>query len=165
MKEFIKIEGKNIFLLNKDLLGLKKAQLWVGRPDGPKDDDDEKVAARRIEDKKLNPILGIKAVDLAESIEYPGWFKIDTSIWPAGIYRLMLHSKVGIQAPYGTKLNPQARDLQYSWPIFPSKYLANLSEDLKKFLYQEPNKRGFCIRIEITPEREIKPAGDGEKWI
>jgi len=163
MKDFIKIENRDLFLLNTELLGLKEAQLWIGRPDGPKDDDDEKVTARRMEDEDINPILGIEAVDLIESEKYPGWFEVNTSKWPTGIYRLMLHSKAGVQAPNGTKLNPQARDLQYSWPIFPDEYLKNLSEDLKKFLYQEPNKRGFCIRIEITPEREIKAAGDREK--
>lgn len=162
MKEFIKIENKDLFLLNTELLGLKEAQLWIGRPEGPIDDDDEKVAVRRLEDKEINPVLGIEATDLVESEKYPSWFEVDTSNWPAGIYRLMLHSKAGIQAPNGTKLSPQSRDLQYSWPIFPDEYLKNLSEDLKKFLYLEPNKRGFCIRVEITLRREIKPAGN---WI
>lgn len=162
MREFIKIENKDLFLLNTELLGLKEAQLWIGRPDGPKDDDDEKVMARREEDKKINPLLGIEAVDLSESEKYPGWFEVNTSNWPTGIYRLMLHSKTGIQAPNGTKLNPQARDLQYSWPKIDENFIENLGEDCKKFIYKEPNKRGFCIRIEITPERKIKPAGN---WI
>lgn len=168
MKEFIRIQNKNLFLLNTELLGLKEAQLWIGeRADGPADDNDERVLRERAENeaKKGMPeykISGIEVMDLMESEKYPGWFEVDTSNWPAGIYRLMVHSKAGVQAPNGTKLNPQARDLQYSWPIFPDEYLANLPEDLKKFLYLEPNKRGFCIRIEITPEREIKPTGN---WI
>lgn len=165
MEEFIRIEKRNLFLLNKELLGLKNAQLWIGRPAGPLDDENEKVLARREEDEKINPILGIEAVDLQESDRFPGWFEVDTSAWPAGSYRLMIHSWAGIQAPKGTKLNPQLRDLQYSWPVFEKEYLANLPTELKKFLYQEPNKRGFCIKIAISLEREISAAGDGERWI
>lgn len=40
-----------------------------------------------------------------------------------------------------------------------------LPDEQKEFLYLERNKAGFCIRIEITDHREIKPAGDGKEWI
>ena len=63
MNDFIKIYDKNLFLLNMELLGLNEAQLWIGWPDGPTDDDDEKVLQRRAEDKRMNPILGIEAVN------------------------------------------------------------------------------------------------------
>lgn len=76
----------------------------------------------------------------------------------------MIHGKANIETSYGSPIF-SSRDLQYSWPVFPDEYLKNLSPKLKKFLYLERNKRGFCIRIEITKSREIKPAGDGEEWI
>jgi len=41
----------------------------------------------------------------------------------------------------------------------------NLSDEQKQFLYLERNKAGFCIRIEILEDGEIKPVGDGLEWI
>jgi len=168
--EFIKIIKNNLFLLNKDLLGVSEAQLWIGeRAEGPADDNDERVLRERKENeaKKGTPdykISGIEAVNLCESKRFPGWYEVDATNWKTGIYRLMVHGKAGIKTPYGSSLS-SGRDLQYSWPVFPDEYLKNLSSELKKFLYLERNKRGFCIRLEITDSREIKPAGDGEKWI
>lgn len=171
MKEdFIKIHSADLFLLNKNLLGTSEAQLWIGeRAEGPADDDDERVLRERKENeaKKGTPeykISGIEAVNLRESEKFPGWYEINTANWKAGIYRLMVHGKANEKTPYGSPISP-SRDLQYSWPVFPDEYLKSLSPELKKFLYLERNKRGFCIRIEITESREIKPAGDGEEWI
>lgn len=164
MENFIKIQDKNLFLLSTELLGLLEAQLWIGRPDGPADDEDEKVFARRNEDRKINAILGIEAVDLKASEKYTGWFEVDTSVWPAGIYRFNIHSRVNVQAPNGTELQ-DLRDLQYSWPKFSDEDLLNLPEDQKEFLYLERNKRGFCMRIKKTENGELKPAGDGKEWI
>jgi hypothetical protein len=164
MEKFIKIQDKNLFLLNAELLGLPEAQLWIGRPDGPADDDDQKVAERRRDDKKINSILGIEAVDLKVSENFPGWFEVDTSSWPAGIYRFNIHSRMNVQAPNGTELQDM-RDLEYSWPKFSDEYLLRLPEEQKEFLYLEKNKRGFCMRIEKTTDGELKPAGDGKEWI
>jgi len=164
MEKFIKIQDKNLFLLSVELLGLSEAQLWIGRPDGPADDDDAEVAVRRREDKKTNPILGIEAADLRASEKYSGWFEVDTASWPAGIYRFNIHSRTNVQAPNGTELK-SVRDLQYSWPKFSDEYLQNLDEEQKKFLYLEKNKRGFCMRIEKIKEGELKSAGDGKVWI
>ena len=76
----------------------------------------------------------------------------------------MIHSKANVKAPNGTELK-QMRDLQYSWPVFSDDYLINLSEEQKRFLYLEKNKRGFCIRLKIDSERNIEPAGDGPEWV
>ncbi len=84
MENFIKIQDKNLFLLSAELLGLPEARLWIGRPDGPADDEDVEVAARRMEDKRTNPVLGIEAMNLGESEKFPGWFEMDTANWPAG---------------------------------------------------------------------------------
>jgi len=168
--EFIKVAGENLFLLNKGLLGASEAQLWIGeRAEGPTDDNDERVLRERKENeaKRGTPeykISGIEAVNLRESEKFSGWYEVNTADWKAGVYRLMIHGKANEKTSYGSPISP-SRDLQYSWPIFPDEYLKNLSLELKKFLYLEKNKRGFCIRVEIVDSREIKPAGDGVEWI
>lgn len=164
MQDFIKIQDKNLFLLNTELLGLNEAQLWVGKSEGPADNNDERVEKERAEAKTKGEIFGIEAVNLKESEKYPSWFEVDTSSWPAGVYRFNIHAKAGVKAPNGTALR-EMRDGQYSWPVFSDEYLLNLPDEIKDFLYLEKNKMGFCIRIEITLEREIKPAGDGREWI
>jgi len=170
MENIIKIQDRNLFLLNKDLLGLSEAQLWIGpNPDGPTDNNDERVLQERAREErdKNKPghrISGIEAVNLVESKNFPGWFEVDTTDWQAGIYRFNIHSKPYIKAPKGTKLKP-IRDGQYSWPNFSDKFLLNLPDEQKQFLYLEKNNAGFCLRIEITKDREIKPAGNGVEWI
>jgi len=162
--EFIKIQNKNLFLLNIKLLGLNEAQLWVGHPDGPADDEDERVRRERDEDKAKNAVYGIESADLKESEKHAGWFEVDTSSWPAGIYRFMIHSYAGIKSPNGTPLR-NIRDGQYSWPDISDENLLDLTEEQKKFLYLEKNKRGFCFRIKIDENRNIEPAGNGPEWI
>jgi hypothetical protein len=170
MKQFIKIQDKNLFLLNTELLGLKESQLWIGpNPDGSIDNNDERVLKERAQeelekDKPNHRISGIEAVNLIESEKFPNWFEIDTSNWRSGIYRFNIHSKPYIQAPNGTPLRP-IRDGQYSWPSSSDEDLMNLPDEQKQFLYLEKNKAGFCMRIEITEDREIKSAGDGLEWI
>ncbi|MFA6184421.1 MAG: hypothetical protein WC682_04985 [Parcubacteria group bacterium] len=170
MKEFIKIEGRDLFLLNTELLGLKEAQLWIGlSPDGPLDNNDQRVLverAREMENKNNpgNRISGIEAVNLTESKKFPNWFEVNTSAWQAGIYRFNIHSNPNVHSPNGTELRP-IRDGQYSWPNFSDEYLLNLPDEQKEFLYLEKNKAGFCLRIEILENREIKPTGDGLEWI
>ncbi len=170
MDKFIKVQDKDLFLLNTELLGLDEAQLWIGpAPEGPTDNEDERVLRERTEAKKpeagpREKISGIEAMDLKESKEFPGWFEVDTSDWPTGIYRFNIHSKPGVQAPKGTPLRP-IRDGQYSWPGFSDEDLMNLPENQKEFLYLEKNKAGFCMRVEVTEDREILPAGDGSEWI
>lgn len=153
-----------------ELLGLPEAQLWIGpNPDGPTDNNDQRVLQERAreEAEKNKPghrISGIEAINLAESKNFPGWFEVNTTSWQAGIYRFNIHGKPYAQAPNGTDLRP-IRDGQYSWPIFSDEFLVNLPDEQKQFLYLEKNKAGFCMRIVITEEREIKPAGDGLEWI
>ena len=156
MDDLIKIQAKNLFLLNKDLLGLDEAQLWIGKADGPSDDDDKRVQREREEAKTKGEIYGIEAVDLKSK---DGWFEVDVQNWPAGVYRLMLHGKAGIKAPNGTELKNE-RDLEYFWPKISEETLKELSEEQKKFIYREKNGRGFCFRIKINENREIIPAGE-----
>ncbi|MFA5129092.1 MAG: hypothetical protein WC445_04005 [Patescibacteria group bacterium] len=170
MKEFIKVQDKNLFLLNTELLGLREAQLWIGsRVEGPTDNNDERVLKERAEEEtnKNTPghrISGIEAVDLLESEKFPGWLEVDTSDWQPGIYRFNIHSKAYVQSAKGTPLRP-IRDGQYSWPGFSEEDLMNFCDEQKSFLYLEKNKAGFCMRIEKTEDGGIRPAGDGREWI
>ncbi|MEF3691992.1 MAG: hypothetical protein V3574_02985 [Candidatus Moraniibacteriota bacterium] len=170
MKELIKIQAENLFLLNMEILGLDEVQLWIGPgPDGPPDNDDQRVLRERQEAlEKLNNqnrrISGIEAVNLKESEKFPGWFEVDTSIWTSGIYRFNIHGKAGVEAPNGTPLR-EIRDGEYSWPSFSDEFLLNLSDEQKRFLYLERNGAGFCLRIEILENRKIMPAGDGLDWV
>lgn len=170
MKDFIKIQENNLFLLNKEILGLREAQLWIGSsPEGPTDNDDGRVLKERAEEDKKKDMLGhrpsgIEAINLVESKNFPGWFEVVTTDWPAGIYRFNIHGLSGVKTPNGTELRP-IRDGQYSWPNYTDEYLFNLPDEQKEFLYLEKNNAGFCMRIEITEDRRIKAVGDGPKWI
>lgn len=167
MEKFIKIQDKNLFLLNVEILGLSEAQLWIGpNPDGPLDNDDKRVLAERqkVKDNLEQRISGIEAVDLEESQNFPGWFEVDTKNWISGIYRFNIHGKAGVAAPNGTSLR-EIRDGEYSWSNFSDDFLLDLSDEQKQFLYLERNKAGFCMRIEISEDGEIRPAGDGLRWI
>ncbi len=170
MEEFIKIQDKDLFLLHTDLLGVPEAQLWIGTtPDSPTDNDDERVLRdrARAELEKMQAgwrISGIEAVNLSQSTRFPNWFEVNTKNWAPGVYRFNIHSRPYIKAPHGTELRP-IRDGQYSWPYFSDEYLRNLSDAQKQFLHLGSNKAGFCMRIEITNDRDIKPMGNGVEWI
>ena len=163
MKELIKVAKKNLLLLNKDLLGTQKAQLWVGKGKAAEDDDDERVARERKEAKEKKEIYGIEAQEIALSNKNPGWFEVSVSAWPAGKYRFMLHGFSGEKTPRGRGLG-KSRDIEYSWPNIDD-IIENLSQEQKNFLYLEKNNRGFCFRVEIDEKREIHPAGNGNDWI
>jgi hypothetical protein len=169
MKEYLKIIGKNLFLINKETLALNEAQLWIGRADGPTDNDDERVARERTEEEKFKDEpnrrpFGIEAINIKEDENNLGWYKVDVSSWPAGIYRFNVHSKANVEAPNGIPLRP-IRDGQYSWPKFSDEELTAMDDSQKDFFYLERNNAGFCFRVEITADREIKPAGDGCEWL
>lgn len=171
--DIIQTEGKKIFL-NKELLGVDKAQLWIGfAPEGPADNDDERVARERVEYEEERkraeaagePIRpgGIEAFDVEESKERSGWYEVEISTWPAGKYRFNIHGLENQITPHGTQLRG-VRDGEYSWAGFPED-LTTIPEDQKEYLYLEKNNAGFCMRIEVTEDHQIKPAGDGPGWI
>ncbi len=168
MLSFLKIQDKDLFLLNKDLLCLPEAELWIGAADGPVDNDDARVMRERWEHEKIKDTpgvrpFGISAVAVSESSEFPGWFEVNTAQWPVGIYRFNLHSKSNVQSPVAPPLNPNVRDQEYSWAQYGN--LTQYRSEQQQFFYRERNGQGFCLRIEITADREIKPAGDGPQWI
>lgn len=170
MKKIIRVIKKDLFLLNKKLLGLKQAQLWIGnRAIGPKDNNGERVLKERLKEsakqgQKNWRISGVEAVDLNESKKYPGWFEVDIKKWLPDKYRFNIHSRAYIQAPKGTPIIP-IRDGQYSWGTIKDGELKILPADQKDFIYLDNNNAGYCFRIEITKSREIKPAGNGREWV
>jgi hypothetical protein len=169
--KFIKIPKiKDTVLISTELLGVSEAQLWIGGlPDGPTDYSQERVNRERAEIEKRGGRLedgrpaGIAAVDLTENESFSGWFEVDASTWPEGIYRINIHSKPNIPTPHGTPLR-NLLDGEYSWAGFGDD-LTQWDKDQWKWLYLERNNAGFVIRIEITPDRTIVPAGDGEEWV
>lgn len=164
--EFIKVIGKDSFLINADLLGVEEAWLWIGgREEGPTDNDDERVMKER-EEEKLHPRVGedgkvrpsgIEAVRVKRHQEYPDWYEINTTTWSSGKYRFNLYGDANEKTPMGSSINREIRDKEYSWLGIgdPESY----SSDQKAFIYYEKNGQGFCIRIEILPDRSIMPAG------
>jgi hypothetical protein len=170
MQELIKIIGQNLFLINSKMLGLQEAQLWIGPdPDGPADDDDARVIKSRqdsLRQKSLPGfrISGIDAVLIRESPNYPGWYKVNTADWMPDKYRFTPHGKAGVQSPNGSKIEAY-RDGEYSWPTITDTELLSLSDEQKKFIYLERNKRGYCFRILKEPNGDLSPAGDGLAWI
>jgi len=159
MNDFVKIQGNDLFILNKDLLGLDEAQLWISKAEGPTDNDDERVKKEREEAKAKGEIYGIEAMDLIASQKYPGWFEVSTINWPVGTYRLIIHSRAGVKAPNGTELQ-NLRDAEYSWPKISEETIKLLSEEQKKFIYREKNGQGFCFRIKINEDRSMESAGE-----
>lgn len=158
----IKIVGTKI-LLAKKYLGLDEAQIWIG-PDeeGPTDDDDEKVLLRRKkaeENYKLGRTKrpsGISIFSIKDD-DSDGYYELETSDWKSGLYRFNYHGKANEKSLHGSKLNLAKRDLEYSWAVF-SDEIINYSE-VKPFVYDEPNGRGFCFRVKIE-DNKIEPAGN-----
>lgn len=80
-----------------------------------------------------------------------GYYDLDVSWWPEGVYRLNYHSVPGQESPHGSSLSTE-RDHDVSWP----KWLDAIDEESKPFLHEEKNGAGFCFRILIRPDRTIE---------
>ncbi len=169
-KELIRIVGADMFLLRKDLLGTLTAQLWIGpSPDGPFDNDDQRVARERAMAEMQRGqvgwrISGIEAMTVHADTVHEGWYFVPTNLWVPDTYRFNIHGLKGVQTPSGGKLEPQVRDWEYSWPQIADELIVALPPEQQDFLYLEKNHAGFCFRITVTPDRCIKPAGDGRTW-
>jgi hypothetical protein len=163
MQIFRIIPSTQLFLYHMSVLGTPKAQVWIGNtPDGPLDNDDTRVLQER--SVASSAIADIVAMDIQESTQYSGWYSIDMSTWPVGIYRFNIHTHAAVSSPDGTALSA-VRDGEYSWPVFTDEVLASLPRYQQDFLYLERNDAGFCIRVEITSDQRIIAAGDGPTWI
>lgn len=146
-----------------ELLGTPTAQVWIGHaPDGPPDNDDERVARERA--APHHRIAGIEAMDIAKSTRYPGWYEIPMHDWKPGTYRWNIHSHAHVQAPNGSALR-DVRDGEYSWPEMNDEFLMSLPVEQQQFLYLDPNGAGFGIRTSIDENGTVTPAGNGRDWL
>lgn len=159
----IKIQDR-IVLLSIAYLGVAKAEIWIGpHEEGPRDDNDARVVKDRVEaeqnykEGKTQRPSGISVFSVTDS-DHDGYYELDTSAWPAGLYRLNYHGVANQRTPFGSPLDPEKRDLQYSWMQLPGELMAQ--DEVLPFIYWEPNGRGFCFRIQITQDGRILPAGN-----
>lgn len=155
----------NQIRFSKSLLGTEEAWLWVGSAYSPTDNDDERVRETRELMKRYYGYIPygmwvgnkegneMKPLTLSD-----GFYTLDTSWWPVGVYRINLHTAAGVESPFGSKLHPEKRDQDCSWAA-----LENFKDELGLFLHQEENGAGFSIRFLIRPDRSIEPFGDLEK--
>ncbi|MFA6790155.1 MAG: hypothetical protein WCR65_01085, partial [Parcubacteria group bacterium] len=78
--------------------------------------------------------------------DYDGYFDIDLSWWPEGVYRLNIYSDGD-------------RDIEWG-QIFQDRFIEKENENIKEFAHKEENREGFSIRILIKPDRNVEPFGD-----
>ncbi len=149
---------------SEKLLGSKEAWVWVGSAYSPKDNDDDRVRETRDLMKKYYDYVpyGMWVGNRKEGVMKPlelqdGYYTLDTSWWPVGVYRINLHTSAGKESPSGSKLHPSQRDLECSWAP-----LENFKEELWPFLHKEENGAGYSLRFLIRPNRLVEPFGDTE---
>ncbi len=154
---------QNKILLAKAYLGSDQAFVWIGPHEiGPSDDDDDRVVRDRQLAEEAWQIgqtkrpSGINAFVITDT-DGDGYYELDTTGWEPGCYRFMYHGKENAETPFGTDLDPEKRDLQYSWAKIPDQ--VRDQSELKPFVYWEPNGRGFCFRVEVMQTGEVFPAG------
>lgn len=86
-----------------------------------------------------------------------GFYVLDVSWWPVGVYRLNLHTSAGESSPFGSPLHPEKRDQDCSWAPLEK---ADWQAELRTYLHPEENGAGFSLRILIRPDRSIEALGD-----
>ncbi|MDD3498699.1 MAG: hypothetical protein PHH24_04345 [Candidatus Moranbacteria bacterium] len=146
---------KNSLKISKKILDAPEAWLWVGFGFGSKDKDDERIKETRDLMKKYYSYIpygmgvgnkrdgGMVAV---KDEDYDGYFDIDLSWWPEGVYRLNIYSDGD-------------RDIEWG-QIFQDRFIEKENENIKEFAHKEENREGFSIRILIKPDRNVEPFGD-----
>ncbi len=155
---------KTKILLSKKYLGPEQAEVWISpTEEGTSDDNDERVlkdrqkAEQAYRTGQTKRPSGISVFTIKDSDD-DGYYELETKTWSVGLYRFNYHSQKNEPTEFGSKLNPEKRDQEYSWAIFPEDVVNNI--DVKPFIYQEPSKRGFCFRIKINEDHSIEPAGE-----
>ena len=147
---------------SQSLLGTAEAWVWVGSASSPLDNDDTRVRETRALMEQYYPHIpfgmwvgnkgdgGMQALTSSQ-----GAYTLDTAWWPVGVYRINLHTAVGVDSPFGSKLHPEKRDQDCSWAP-----LENFLTDLAPYLHNEENGAGYSLRFLIRPDRSIEPLGD-----
>jgi hypothetical protein len=159
---------KNVLKLSEKLLGTKEAWMWVGSAYSPLDNDDTRVRETRELMAKYYPhvpygmwVGNKEGEKMAALKNTDGFYEVDLSWWPVGSYRLNLHTNVGEESPYGSKLNPEKRDQDCSWAAIDSQdWSVEENENIQRLLHKEENGAGSSLRILIRPDRSIEAFGD-----
>lgn len=149
--------------LSQSFLGTEEAWLWVGSAYSSFDNDNTRVKETRALMERYYPHVpygmwvGNKPDDtmMPLSVNKDGYYTLDTSWWPIGVYRINLHTAQGIESPFGSKLHPEKRDQDCSWAA-----LENFQSTLADCLHKEENGAGYSLRFLIRPDRSIEPFGD-----
>src|SRR5689334_12877060 len=109
------------------------ALVWVAFGFAPTDNDNERVNTTRELMKKYYPYIpyslnyGNRCKNVPLGIEEPlyieplaaknGYYWLDVRHFQPGVtYRMNYHTVPGEESPVGTKLNPDTRDHDVSWP-------------------------------------------------
>lgn len=155
---------KNLLKFSKELLGTGEAWLWVSALPSPLDNDDARVReTRELMEKYYSYIpsgmwVGNKEGEKRVVLKnVDGFYGIDLSWWPVGVYRMNLHTSAGVESSGGSELHPEKRDQDCSWAMIDSE---KWQEELKPYLHQEENGAGVSIRILIRPDRTVEAFGD-----
>lgn len=164
------ITEKNKLKFAVEFLGTPEALVWVGHGFDPADNDDERVRqTRELMAKYYAHIpygmsVGNRAEDGVTSPmrdeDGDGYYELDVSWWPEGVYRLNYHSLPGEASAVGTPLNPSRRDWDVSWPQWWKDWDETARAAARPFMHLEKNGAGSCFRILIRPDRTIEPFGD-----
>lgn len=168
MKPVIKVANNQI-KFSVEQLGTEDMLVWVGHGFDPLDNDDIRVAETREHMKKYFPHIpygmsvGNKKEDGSmepiRDSDNDGYYDLDVSWWPEGVYRLNFHSIPGVQAPNGSQLD-KTRDHDVSWSAFWESWDETTRKATKPFIHKEKNGAGYGYRILIRPDRTIEPFGD-----
>ncbi len=159
-------------------LGTDRILVWVGHGFDPLDNKDDRVRETRDLMKRHYPHVpyglsvgnyrGPTPITLDTPVSFEpievsdGYFRLDVSWWPAGVYRLNYHGLPGVQTTRGTTLNPN-RDHEVSWPIFWEQWDEETRKMAEGYVHQELNGAGKCFRILIRPDRSVEAFGD--PWV
>ncbi len=166
---------KNTLRFAVEFLKTPEALLWVGHGFDPLDNDDERVRqtrelmARYYSHIPYGMSVGNRASDGTMSPmrdkDADGYYELDVSWWPEGVYRLNYHSLPGIESPVGSRLDPSRRDQDVSWPLWWKDWDEETRAAARPFMHLEKNGAGSGFRILIRPDRTIEPFGDAEFYL
>lgn len=171
------IVAKNTVRFSARYLGATEALVWVGGAHAPVDNDDAIVRVERDLVKKRYPYVPsgmavgnpqnedrpIMLCRMQPLLQKDGYYTLDVSRWPAGVYRLNYHALPGAEAPAGQAPQPGMRDRDLIWPVFWEAWDAATRETIRPFIHRERNRPGtYSFRILIRLDRNIEPFGTWE---
>jgi hypothetical protein len=156
--------------LAKAYLGTSSCLVWVGFGFDTTDNDDERVRRTRELMARFYPNvpygMGVGNPDEQGRFLIPlvdanqdGYYELDVSRWPAGVYRFNYHSLPNESSPQGGPLSSQ-RDGEVSWAWWGADRHPDAVQTVRPIVHKERNGAGYCFRILIRTDRSIEPFGN-----